>query len=740
MSKLFFAATLALGALVFSVQDAAAQTVAVEEAGENLQQPLAKGSTLNDEMTFLQEEGTVSVATKTNIPVSKAPGAVSLITYEQIQNSGARTVPELMRMVPGGNVRWGPMMETVDVRGFGENPFTNRMLLLIDGVPYNSWEKGGFPEQPGFDFIPIEIVKQIEVIRGPGAALYGENAYWGVINIVTLSGADVDGARADVLGGGGRGKPTLTSALQYGTTWKDDGKEKFASTTFPNGSLLMSANLQRSQFPTQLWRDSGSAVTAGDLFIKASFEDLQLSYFRHSDNTDGFREVLPAGSFGPGSQATNFQSAAHIQQDVDIVAIKYNHAPKGEPVSFGADISYMQRDGSHCSACHNSADTTMLQAQPHGYQVLGDFHVGIQAIPNNDILIGTEFKRLDALSHSREMGPPVGGTVVDAYMKPAAYFQDQILMLDDKLRLTLGVRYDGETYPALFPSFFAPRIAAVYDAGDDVTLRASWGKARRIPSLSEMFNTMGFFSVTPNPFAPPGTPGGLTLSNFVPTLGLKPEEIQTYDTGMTFNVTRDFTVKTDLYYSQVSDFIVMAFDPQSNVSFQNFPDTGSILGGEFEANYRFSSQLTGYLNYAYQEEWQNGTRLDTSGKPMEFVYAPKNKVNIGIFFRPFKAVSGAFEVAWKDSYNTPSAWNSIQQTGTTTAIKQMGKQSGSALLNFKIGYELPFFETANDVRPIRVSFMIKNLLDQQPEETWVGDATSMHLVGRQLFGEVSYNF
>ena len=92
------------------------------------------------------------------------------VTAKQIQESGARTVPDLLRLVAGVNVRWNPMVQTIDIRGFGENPFSNRILLLIDGSPYNSGDTGGLPLSPAFDFFPVQNIKRVEVVRGPGSA------------------------------------------------------------------------------------------------------------------------------------------------------------------------------------------------------------------------------------------------------------------------------------------------------------------------------------------------------------------------------------------------------------------------------------------------------------------------------------------------------------------------------------------------------------------------------------------
>src|SRR5438309_591419 len=100
---------------------------------------------------FGEEQLKVEAATKTEIPISKAPASVTVITAKQIRESGARTTLDLLRFVGGVNARWNPMTQTIDIRGFGENPFSNRVLLLIDGQPYNSGDTGGFPLSPAFD-------------------------------------------------------------------------------------------------------------------------------------------------------------------------------------------------------------------------------------------------------------------------------------------------------------------------------------------------------------------------------------------------------------------------------------------------------------------------------------------------------------------------------------------------------------------------------------------------------------
>src|SRR6266705_4163179 len=111
---------------------------------------------------FGEEQLKVEAATKTEIPIAKAPSAVTVVTAKQISESGARSVPDLLRLVAGVNVRWNPMTQTIDMRGFGENPFANRVLMLIDGAPVNSGDTGGFPLSPAFVLFPIENLKRLE--------------------------------------------------------------------------------------------------------------------------------------------------------------------------------------------------------------------------------------------------------------------------------------------------------------------------------------------------------------------------------------------------------------------------------------------------------------------------------------------------------------------------------------------------------------------------------------------------
>ena len=156
---------------------------------------------MQEEFLFWAEERLVVTATRNPILLSKAPGAVTVITEQQIEALGATSLADLLRLVPGANIRMTPMGNHISFRSFGSSVFSERVLFLIDGMPYNSPDKGGLPAHPGYELFPLELIKRIEVIRGPGSSLYGANAFGGTVNILTKSGRDFEGSKIGLKAG-----------------------------------------------------------------------------------------------------------------------------------------------------------------------------------------------------------------------------------------------------------------------------------------------------------------------------------------------------------------------------------------------------------------------------------------------------------------------------------------------------------------------------------------------------------
>jgi iron complex outermembrane receptor protein len=134
----------------------------------------------------------VTSASKKEQKLSKVPAAIFVITQEDIYRSGATNIPDLLRMVPGLEVaQINPSTWAISARGFN-GQYSNKLLVLIDGrTVYTPIFSGVFWDAQD---VPLDSIGRIEVIRGPGATVWGANAVNGVINIITKSAEETQKA------------------------------------------------------------------------------------------------------------------------------------------------------------------------------------------------------------------------------------------------------------------------------------------------------------------------------------------------------------------------------------------------------------------------------------------------------------------------------------------------------------------------------------------------------------------
>jgi len=156
----------------------------------------------------------VNVATgEKTLTLRESPGIVTVITEEEIQNSGARDLIDALRLVPG--IESGvDVYGTVGLTMRGSSGF-DKVLIMLDGQEMN--EPGFASTSLGNRFI-LDQVKRIEIIRGPGSAIYGGTAEFGVINIITKSGEDINGASV----GATYGQMRQSANLSLGKKFNED--------------------------------------------------------------------------------------------------------------------------------------------------------------------------------------------------------------------------------------------------------------------------------------------------------------------------------------------------------------------------------------------------------------------------------------------------------------------------------------------------------------------------------------
>ncbi|MGL5986912.1 MAG: TonB-dependent receptor plug domain-containing protein, partial [Burkholderiales bacterium] len=181
----------------------------------------------------------ISIATGAKQSTTRAPAVATVITAEDIAATGARNVDEALQAVPGMHVSVGYIYDPVyAIRGV-HTKYNPQVLMLLNGVPLTNPYLGNRGD--GWSTIPAENIARIEVIRGPGSALYGADAFTGVINVITKTSADIDGTLAGarvgsyssregwIQHGGQLGPFQLAASLHVGKT--DGPDETIASDT-----------------------------------------------------------------------------------------------------------------------------------------------------------------------------------------------------------------------------------------------------------------------------------------------------------------------------------------------------------------------------------------------------------------------------------------------------------------------------------------------------------------------------
>ncbi|MEJ0087905.1 MAG: TonB-dependent receptor [Pseudomonadota bacterium] len=164
----------------------------------------------------------VTSVSKRSEPLSGAPASIYVISADAIRRSGATTLPEALRLAPNLQVaRADSVQYAISARGFN-NAIGNKLLVLVDGrTIYTPLFSGVFWDQQD---ILLEDIDRIEVISGPGAALWGANAVNGVINVITRSAQDTQGTLINAYGG----NDERGGAVRYGTTIGDGAVRMYA--------------------------------------------------------------------------------------------------------------------------------------------------------------------------------------------------------------------------------------------------------------------------------------------------------------------------------------------------------------------------------------------------------------------------------------------------------------------------------------------------------------------------------
>jgi outer membrane receptor for ferrienterochelin and colicin len=626
------------------------------------------------ELELIKEEETVSIASRYEQPISQAPANVYVITDEDIRHSGATDIPTVLRRIPGLEVMQMSGAEfNVSMRGDNQL-LSNKLLVMVDG-------RSIYVDALGFVFwkmLPVTLpeIKKIEVLKGPAAALYGFNAFDGIINIITKTPEEMKGTTVQ-FGGGELG--TISSAAIHANKIGDFGYR---------------LSVGRDQ--NQQWRDRDALAYRSHKFNLQT--DYALSSLSKLSLSGG---LVDANRFdGPNndpqiSATTPALGYAHVTYERPNFIVRGFWNSVSDTGQFltnpllGTLLTLTDRNGN--TSAKIRTNTYNIETQ-HALDV-GNSHRVTYGLNYRQNTVSssfiTEFTREDRFG---------------------LYLQDE-WTATPSLSLVIGARYDLDTF--VTPTI-SPRVAVLYKAAEDHVFRLSGSVAYRPPTILETKTDLrGVISLPPPSPSPP--PTLLQGSD-----NLKPEHIVSYEAGYQgWFLNHRLRARASLFFNHLSELV--APTPSSLVN----GGQADIYGGDAGIELLATTWLTGFANYSYQEFGQTFTGIGRRGMP-------RQKFNVGLRAEWDNGLNGdaTFYHVGSATYPLGQAFTSLSPffpAGVTAPSERVGSYN---LLNLRGAYK--FWQQkaeAGYMRDAEVAISAFNALNDKHKEHPLGDTIGSIVMG-----------
>lgn len=572
----------------------------------------------------------ITTATGNSTPLDRAPATASVITADEIRAMGAKSLDEILETVPGIHVSLSALsrLESVySIRGIhtGTNP---HVLLLMNGVPVQFSVAGGRPISFRY---PVSNIARVEIIRGPGSAVYGADAYSGVINVITKDASLIDGVEVGIGVGSFQGRELWLLGKSQWKAWDftynlnyqhSDGDDK----------RVIESDLQ-TFFDSIPFFDSSASLAPGPLSTR--FEILN-SHFTATNsywtiNLWGWNSK-DSGVGAGAAQALDYNGGD--DNDLYLFDTTYKTSDMYDNWNFQVRFSYQYYD-----------TQARLNLLPGGTRVpIGDdgnlnpgsanfvrFSEGLIGNPGGtaedsqlefvSIYTGFETHRIrvaQGVRHqsvdtreSKNFGPgvidgtlsTVSGDLTNVSDSSFVFVKDssrttKYISIQDEWHFapdwdfTVGGRYDNYSD---FGVTVNPRLAIVWAAHEKITIKQLYGSAFRAPSFAEQFNEN-------NP---------VVLGNDQ----LDPEVISTHELSLNFEASSTFQSALSLFYYKAEDMIEYIAEP-SVVGFraQNARNQRG-KGFEWELNWDMTSDMRIRSNYSWSDARDDETGRKIADAP-----------------------------------------------------------------------------------------------------------------------------
>jgi iron complex outermembrane receptor protein len=706
---------------------------------------------LRREFEWLQAEaeGTVTIATKTKMSVNDAPSIVSVITEEEIKNSGAKNLEEVLRQVSGFYINKTVVFHDmkIGIRGLiqSESP---GVRIMVNGHSVENVMN----DNSGIISFPIGLIKKIEIIRGPGSALYGNEAMNGVINIITK-----DEKAPSAISAGYGSFDTYEATGQFSYSKNDLSLFFFADTTRSDGDpQFIGKDMASLMFPPGFSHAPGYSnedFTYNSFFAKLSYKDFRLmgSYRKNeaqpftsitgalTNNGDTLQEkaFVEAGYESSLTQKTKLNAKVYYDYSYDDFNYEmfgsettplFGNFPKGQSM-IGHVSTKCDRVGGEVMTDIAATESLEIVAGVLGeylklYDAKNYFNANVTGSLLN--LGGVTYMPMEYLGSVRDQ--PFDTTDEGHRSIYAGYVQGtwnlikafpSLENIGKTLTFTAGARDD---YYSDAGGTLNPRLGLVYAPNDKLFFKLLYGQAFRAPSFAQMYikNNSTIF----------GNPD------------LKPELVKTSEIQAGVNLTEHITATLNFFSIKKEDAIALymgRWDNRGEVESQG-------VEGEIRAS--FGKSRYAYFNATFQKakDVTHDTITDSGGKAYtqddyDLGNYPEVIANMGVNNDISRYVNANISVSYIGSMNRVGKMqftaSKNDPDGTLEKSDQREATGSYALVNFSLIFHN--FDFAKGWEFQITGYDIFNA-DQRDPEVDGSLPNDLPRWGRNFMGKLSYTF
>jgi outer membrane receptor protein involved in Fe transport len=530
--------------------------------------------------------------------VSEAPAAVTIITAADIRDYGYRTLADILRSIRSLYTTNDRNYSYLGVRGFGRSgDYNSRVTLLVDGYRTNDNIYDG--ALLGSEFLlDVDMIQRVEFVPGPGSSVYGSNALFGVINVITRRGSELNGFETSA---GVASFGTRNTRLSYGREFANGLDIVLSASNYESKGQ----NLFFSEFNSPATNNGVAEHLDGDrytkLLAKIGYQEWSFEAAHASRDKD-----IPTAAFGTVFNAPGTRS---IDGQTFLDAKYYRTLQRGWDFSGRVYYGSYDYDGNYVLDLPPlTVNTDVVRGRWWG----SELKLFSQSINRHKLVLGAEYEqnlRRDQVNFDQD---PFLLHLDDHHRGShyGIYAQDEFSLREDLL-LSAGLRYDRSSG---FDAVTSPRLGLIYRANEATAVKLLYGTAFRTPNAYELYY------------------GGAT--GFKANPNLSPEKIRTYQLVLERYFQENFRLTATAFRYNVSDLINLTTDPvDGSLVFVNLSNAKST-GVEVEAERVWQSGARARMSYTNQETRDGESGQILANSPRQLAKFNASFLTFGGLLRP----------------------------------------------------------------------------------------------------------